>query len=334
MAAEEDKKVGGKPINDDQRFRYIGFEVFPGKPKDLFKSAAEKDKFVKVVVDKRDKGDLLREGCTLLEERVSFLDRLVMTVASVVIFLTLFIPWYAAYNEIVEETQVAVEEPVVSDSTMLAQAGDSLAMLAGAGDSLAMMADAGAVEEAVTETVPSEEIAQPVAPEGDQSDQVVSSRVSSAEEVIHGYVAKKKIHKEYSRMSGLGSILALGSVGSLVFSSGGVLILTALLFLVYTLLCIGLPAYTLYGLYGLKGDADARALKLKKMVRFSWIPLIIFVAALVLSFFGAEYGFNSSEYFTSLGSSYGPAAFLGAISWGVIVSLSASILVAVKGVEI
>jgi len=113
-----------------------------------------------------------------------------------------------------------------------------------------------------------------------------------------------------------------------------VLVLTGILFLVYTLLCIGLPAYTLYGLYGIKGDADSKALKLKKMVRLNWIPLLLFVVVLILSFFGAEYGFNPADTYKSLGASYGPAALLSVISWGVIVSLSAFILIAVKGIEI
>ena len=40
---------GGSPagrVSDAQRFRYIGFEVFPGKPKDLFKSDAERQQYI------------------------------------------------------------------------------------------------------------------------------------------------------------------------------------------------------------------------------------------------------------------------------------------------
>ncbi len=317
MAAEEgkDKKNSIKPITDSQRFKYIGFEVFPGKPKDLFKTDAEKKKYIDGVLGKRQKGETLRDQCTLLEERVSFMDRLVLTLASVLIFITLFVPWYSAYNEIVEETAATARQTVApADSAALASTGDTLAVAGEPSDTAAAAATAQPVN-------------QPPAREG-----VVEQ--SAAEEVITAYVAKKKIHKEYSRLSGLGSLIALGSVGSSVFSSGGILIITAILFLIYTLLCIAVPAYTLYGIYGLKGDADQRALRLKKMLRFNWIPLILFILGLILSFFGAEYGFDAAAAFTSLGKSYGPAAFLGVLSWGIILSLSAFILVAVKGVEI
>ncbi|UCD64058.1 MAG: hypothetical protein JSW34_01105 [Candidatus Zixiibacteriota bacterium] len=326
MAAEEDKskKPSAEPVSEAQRFRYIGFEVFPGKPKDHFKSEAERDELVKSVQAKREKGDLLREQCTLMEERVSFADRLVMTVASVLILVTLFLPWYAAYNEIVEENvepevteQVAVVADSLADSTVLAGTADSLAAVE---DSAAAAAVEGA--------------AAPPAGTPETGQQTAVTRTGVSEELIHGYVAKKKIHKEYSRLSAIGSFIALGSVGSYVFSSGGILVITAILFLIYTLLCVGLPVYTLYGIYGTKGDADSRALKLKKMVRLNWVPLILFVLALVLSFVGAEYGFDSAETFVSLGKSYGPGAFLGALSWGIILSLSAFILVAVKGIEI
>ena len=333
MAAEEgkDKKSTTKPISDQQRFKYIGFEVFPGKPKDLFKSDAEKKKYVGDVMAKREKGETLRDQCTLLEERVSFIDRLVLTIASVVIIITLFIPWYAAYNEIVEETTepaAAVPAAVVTDSSATGElSGDTLLAAAATEGSTDTPQSATAVESTADSAQQAASTATPEVREG-----VI--REGAAEEVIHGYVAKKKVRKEFARLSGLGSLISIGSVGSYVFSSGGVLVITAIIFMIYTLLCIGAPVYTLYGLYGSKGDPDQRALRLKKMLRVNWIPLILFILALILSFFGAEYGFDSGAMFTSLGNSYGPAAFLGILSWGIILSLSAFVLVAVKGVEI
>ena len=186
MAVDEskDKKVASKPITEAQRFRYIGFEVFPGKPKDLFKSDKEKAKYVDGVVSKRAKGDVLRDQCTLLEQRVSTTDRLVLTIASIIIFATLFIPWYSAYNEIVvETTQPARTEqaPVVADSAMLAQAGDTLA--AQAGQTTTELATGQAAE-----TTPPTTTAQ---------------AAGSNEEVITGYVAKKKVNKEYERLTGV-----------------------------------------------------------------------------------------------------------------------------------
>lgn len=349
MTDEKKKDGAQKRISEKQRFTYIGFEVFPGKPKDLFKSDAERKKYIDLAEEKRSKGETIRETCTLMEERISFVDRLVLTISCVVMFAALFLPWYSVHNEIIEEVQAATNEVVadstalMTDSTMLAQAGTSPDSLS---DSTVQLAasDEGSSE---SETGPASEAQEPidiaaegsetiVAATGTENDEVETGRIRTTanEEIIHGYVARKKIHREFSRLSGLGSIFSLGSVGSYLFSSGGVLILTTIIFLLYTLACLGLPAYTLYGLYGTKGDDDNRALQLKKIVRFNWIPLLLFLFAFILSFVGSDYGFDPTTMFTSIGRDYGPGVFLGSLSWGVFIAMGASILLAVKGSEI
>ena len=320
--AEEEKKVStAKRISDKERFRYIGFDVFPGRIKNLVKSDAEKDKLVDRVRQKRTNRDLgaLRDDCTLLEARVSLSDRVVLTVACLFMVAALFFPWYSAYNEIVEEP--AEEAAVVADSGAVE---DSLLT-----DSVAVGALEGEAEAMVDATA---EVGGDVTAE----QEVVEDDYSEApkEEIIHGYVAKKKIHKEYSRLTGLGSFALLGSVGSHVFSSGFVVILTGLMFLVLTLSCLWLPAYTLYGLYGINGSSDQKALKLKSILKVNWLPLVLFVAALIISFVGADYGPGTSSLYTSFGDSYGIGVFLGSLSWGVFITLAASIMLAAKGIEI
>ncbi|MFQ5454112.1 MAG: hypothetical protein ACE5D6_07990, partial [Candidatus Zixiibacteriota bacterium] len=286
---------------------------FPGSPKDMFTSDAEKEKLVDEVRAKRSQGEVIRENCTLLEARISFFDQIVLTVASVVLFISLFLPWYSVYNEIVEKTARTTDETALIADSMLVAGNDSLVQ---------EVSDSGVAVAQVSEGTP----------EASEPEEAVKK--SSAEEIIHGYVAKKKIHKEYSRLSGIASFVSIGSIGSYVFSSGGVLIITALLLLIYALSCIGLPAYTLFGIYGIKGNPDDKALKLKKILRLNWIPVMLFVIATMLSFFGADYGFNAPDFFTSIGNSYGPGVFLNTISWGIIISMGASMLVAAKGIEI
>ncbi len=324
MAEDEHQKSSGKRISDSDRFRYIGFEVFPGKPKDLFKSEEEKSKYVDAVIAKRSKGEVIREECTLLEERVSISDRLVLTVACLAILVVLFVPWYSLYNEIVEETVIPVTTGMPADSVAVAVAeGDSVLMSAGERPGTAGVA---ATDEPVEALAPTEEQIE------DSS--AVAEVGGSSEEVIHGMKARKKIYRQYSRLSGIGVFLALGSVGSYVFSSGFILFLTGIILMFYTLLCVALPIYTLYGIYGTKGNPDQRALKLKKIVRFSWVPVILFVLMLVISFMGADYGFDPTAFYDSLGTSYGIGVLLNSLSWGGIVSLCAFVLVAVKGIEI
>lgn len=303
------KETTLKRINERQRMNYIGFDVFPGEPKDLFASEAEREKLVEQVRQRHQKHDHLREDCTLLEARINNADRIALTLASIVIVLTLFLPWYSAYNEIVEEikpTQV-VEKPAAIADTMA--------------DTTVQSAAATAVPNppGTTASVTEE---SPIAP------------AEHTEELITAFSAKKKIHKEYARLSGVGALISIGTLSSYVFSSGLSLMLTAIMFLVYTLLCIALPIYNLYGIYGLKGDHDAKALKIKKMLSYNWIPLAIFTAGLLLSFVSGPYGFDAATVFTSIGQSYSPMAYLGTLSWGVFISLACFILCAAKGVEI
>ena len=119
MTDKEKKTQTEKRIDENQRFRYIGFEVFPHKPKDLFKSDADRQKFVEAVKKKRQKGELLREECTLVEERVSMGEQIVLAVASVVILIALFLPWYSVYNEAPQKPAIRLRplpHPILSGS--------------------------------------------------------------------------------------------------------------------------------------------------------------------------------------------------------------------------
>ena len=317
MADDKKKNSSANRIKENDRMKYIGFEVFPGKTKDLFKSDAEKDKFVKNLQAKRASGKIIREDCILCEERVSTLDRFTLLIACLVIFGALFIPWYGVYDEIEE---VAAVTEVVPDEQA---------------DSTALNANLISPDSLGTVATSIDTMTMPIATTGKEGETgVVSEQKGTSEEIIHGFIAKKKSYKENTRLSGLGSLIAIGSVGGKLFSSGFILIITGIIFFIYTLLSIALPAYTVYGLFGLKGSADEKALKLKKILKYNWLLLILFGAALLFSFFGASYSFDAASTFSSLGDSYGVGTFLDTISWGIIVTLGASILVAVKGVEI
>jgi hypothetical protein len=337
--AEEDKKktTSDKHVSDEQRFHYIGFDVFPGKAKDLFKSSAEKDKLVDALKAKRESGQIIRDECTLFEDRVSGMDRIVMTIACAVMLLSLFLPWFAVYNEVEETTTaaVAVEEPLVVDDS-LDMMSDSAALAMAEGDTLGVAGDD--IEAVASEVLASATEEEAVAGDTAGEDTVVEATSAhqqrSSEEVIHGYVAKKKYTKHFDRVGGLGAFVSLGSVGSAVFSSGAMLVVSAILMLLMILATLGLPLYSLYGLFGLKGTSDQKALALKKILKLNWIPMVLFTGVMFLAFVGANYGFDSESLYTSLGRSYGVGVFMDSLSWGAFVSISASVLLAVKGIEI
>ncbi|MCP4685415.1 MAG: hypothetical protein GY867_08195 [bacterium] len=341
MTDADKKSPQGNRIAEKQRYNYIGFEVFPGEPKDLFKSKAEQQKLVDKVVAKRSKGGLDLEGCTLVEERVSFGEKLVLAVASVAMLLALLLPWYSVYTEVSATPTAVAPEPValVDDSLALIGAeGDSLAEATTNLDSAGLLAAAEGVEEAVEGAAIGDTLLAAVEEAAAEPEQAV--RVTrhagerSNEEILTGHAIKRAKNREYEHLSGFGTFISLGSVGSAVFSSGFILVISAILMLVYGLLCIGLPALNLYSLFGLKGSADEVALAIKKYSKYNWLPVCVLFVVICLSFIGADYGFDLSESFTSIGDSYGVGALLGTLSWGVFVSAAASVMVAVKGIEI
>ncbi|MEW6051416.1 MAG: hypothetical protein AB1644_10195 [Candidatus Zixiibacteriota bacterium] len=276
MANQDKQTPSGRQISQDERFHYIGFEVYPGKPKDLFRNDAEKTELVRKVEAKRAQGDLLRDECKLLEERVSGRERIVLSIAAALVFLSLFLPWYSAYKEIVEESAAP----------------------------------------AATQAVTGEDTGQP------------------KEEVITTARASRKTHREYAQLSGFGSLIAIGDVAGKMFSSGLSLMLTAVIMLAYTLLCVWLPFRALMGMWKSKKTGDDLALQLKYLLRLNWLPVILLALAFVVSFIGGDYGFSAKALYTSLGSSYGPGVFLGSLSWGMLVSLGGFLVLATKGIEI
>ena len=282
MAQQKDNLPQGGQISVDERFHYIGFEVFPGKPKELFASDAEKQKLIDAAHAHREHGDTSRENCSLIEARISTADRNVLAAAAVTLFLSLFMPWYSIFNEV-------VEQPAAGQGSVSASGTTGTGTITSSG---------------------------------------------AKEEVITSFKARKKTRRDYNKVTGIGGLLAIGSAGGVMLSSGLALMVTALVLLALTLACLGLPAYTLYEMFATKGDADERALVMKKILKYNWIVLICFVAALFLSILGADYSGSPQSTYSSLGASYSAATFFGTMSWGLLVAIGASVLLAVKGSEI
>ena len=340
MPDQSNKGHSEKRLDDDQRFKYIGFEVFPGTPKDLFKNDNEKKQLEQLVSERRAKGEILREDCTLMVERVSAGERILLTVASVMVIAALFLPFYSVYSEIeivtkTASAEVPVESGLVDDTTLAAgpaDSGDSVGILAETGTNETVLGDSNALAASTGDAEgTTADIAPPVS-EGRPSHSVTVDERGN--EIITGLVARKKYRKEYERVSGFGSLIAVGSLGSYLFSSGFVLMLTALMFLVYTLACLAIPGFTLYSIYGSGAKGDVLTLIIKRFLKLSWWPIALFCAALFLSFFGAEYGFSTTDTFTSIGHSYGTGVLLNSLSYGISISLGGFIILAAKGSEI
>jgi|GEM_PF-3135481 len=265
----------------DERFKYVGFEVYPGKIGDIFSSDDERKSLISRVMAKFNRSDgEVRDRCTLIEERISKGERKFLAVLAVLMIISIFLPWFSGYHEIIKEKQVP----------------------------------------AVGQTVTSEENASSTGEATETEPQMVT-----VTEVTH-----------LSRsLSGIGAIFSIGNYGGKVFSSGFVLVITGLLFILYFFSCLGLALFDLHILYRVKmPDPDAYVLYLKKMLRYNWLPVWLWLGMFILSFFGASYGFNTKDALKQVGDSYGVSAFIGLSAFGIYIPFCAALLMALKGKEI
>jgi hypothetical protein len=87
------EKPASPPPSADDRFRYIGFGVYPKKAPKFWRTDAEEKSFLDRVRDKVGRGLAEREFSTLHEEVITLTDRVVLTIAALVMVGSTLIPW-------------------------------------------------------------------------------------------------------------------------------------------------------------------------------------------------------------------------------------------------
>ncbi len=297
-------------VEDDIRLQYIGFDVGASKTGELYKNGGEQEKFLSRVREKRERNDILRDTSAFRVDRISGAEKYVLLAASVLVLLTFFLPatpWIAGYFE--TRTEVSVSgTPKPVDSGLLA-------------DSSALEGDSANAGMGTIEDVPIEEAA-PVTKDRSGFQELVVKRTRIVIE-----------RTPFSR-SGLQVLTNFGSVSSDVLSSGIILKITGALFILLILSVFATPLFIIYSVLTIKGDPDAVALQLKKALKFGWYPTMIWLAMLVLSIFGAEYGFDSTTALHQLGATYGMSSFLGLTGSGLYISLAGCMFAGAKSIEI
>ncbi|MFH1699199.1 MAG: hypothetical protein ABIE07_01315 [Candidatus Zixiibacteriota bacterium] len=314
--------------SSDERFKYIGFDVFPGKAGDIFKSDEERKSIIEKVMAKfgQSQGEV-RDDCTLLEVRVSNFEKMFLAAVSLILVLAIFLPWFSGYFEIVKTSLV----PIVTANT----AADVAATEA-LTDS-AVIAEAAQKVSDKVETLTDEERAEKVVAQADSTTSIENLLATMTEEgtIPANMTTVTEVSYDRRSITGIGALISAGTFGSYVFSSGFILILSGILMILFILSCVGMGAYNLYLLFGVKiKDADAFALHLKNTLKYNWIPVLIWLGMLVLSFIGAPYGFDPSDKVAQVGDSYSVMSFIGLTSGGMFVALGAFLILALKGKEI
>jgi hypothetical protein len=481
MADGEKSKKSFDP--SEERYKYIGFDVYPGKAGDMFKSDEERKTLVEKVLGKlaRSQGEV-RDRCTLIESRLSGLEKVFLTIAALALVVSLFIPWFSGYIPVSYTELGSIGSHTFFFASKADEKGiDDLALAlkekhdrrynnqlgAGPEETPAAVAvedqepfeetveepveevvpdqgDAGLVEEGAEGVVadmegaegetpvdgenqppppPEEQVEEaPVIPDEikiifvntpqieqlhgvkDLGDYVVAfftynartgqenlvygagsavralpeniilraqvndsistavtdsmklaaterieagdSSITSVDSIFYAgpvlvndkaisELAMKGIINDNYSITGIGALLKLGTYGSMIFSSGIVLVITGVLLIVYFVSCLILAVLNLFLLYGVKKSTEEQyVIHLKRMLRYNWIPVLLWLFMFVISFFGASYGFESSNMLAQVGNSYGITSFIGLSSFGIYVSLAAFLIVALKGKEI
>ncbi len=473
----------------DKRFKYIGFDVFPGKAGDIFKSEEERKSLIQRVRERMARGqERVRERCTLMESRISGVEKGFLTAAAVVMIVALFLPWYSgsipiSYAQIGTVDGVQVMHASAQEQRLIgyvatalkekqdralshaakpaggesggeaapAAMGDTSGMqepaaMPGAADTSAIPAAAAAPDSADTGMAAAaadttggaggnapEESAPAVSSEvrvlfvdtydpdslrltddlqrnvvayyaydaktkeetfkygaddalasvpdimsvAQKNDSLVAARRDNIQAAADkaakpsrrtteeqrqaavdsiladtntilanvslfgpkepgaSELASRGIVNDNYSMTGIGAIAKLGDYLPMVFSSGPVLIITGIFMLLFYICLPVLAVVNLYALYGLKGkDPNEYVLKLKKWLRYNWIPVFLWIAMFILSFVGAPYGFDSTGMLKQVGSSYGIVTFIGLLSIGIYLVLISFLITALKGKEI
>ncbi len=468
----------------DKRFKYIGFDVYPGKVGDIFKSEEERKSLIQRVRERMARGkEQVRDRCTLMESRISGVEKGFLTAAAVLMIVALFLPWYSgsipiSYEQIGTVDGVQIMHASDQEQRLIGYVTTALkekqdrafshapapASDEGGGEAApAAMTDSSGTQEPAAETGATDTAATPAAAITDSANTADTTATAAATDTTaaenaeapstevrvlfvdtydpdslrlpedlqrhtvayFAYNAKTKdeafkygaadaltsvpgimavaqkndslvtarrdkiqeaadkaakpsrrtteeqrqakvdsimadtntvfanvslfgpkqpgetemasrgiVNDNYS-MTGIGAIAKLGDYLPLVFSSGIVLVITGILLLIFYISIPVLAVVNLYALYGIKKtDPNEYVLKLKKWLRYNWIPVLAWLAMFILSFVGAAYGFNSAGMLQQVGSSYGIATFIGLSSFGFYLVLMSLLITALKGKEI
>jgi hypothetical protein len=100
MEDQNQNKKTDERISEETRFKYIGFDVYPKKAKKFWKSEEEKRKYLEEAKQKSSGAAVGEREHSLVRAAVfPRVDRIVLTITSLLLALTLFLPWFSLRGE-------------------------------------------------------------------------------------------------------------------------------------------------------------------------------------------------------------------------------------------
>jgi hypothetical protein len=93
---EDQKKSSGEKVSDEDRYKYIGFEIYPGETRKFWENEEEKKNYIEEIQRKKSSSSLLEREHSLIKMTLfSKTDKVVLTIASIFMALCLFLPWFS-----------------------------------------------------------------------------------------------------------------------------------------------------------------------------------------------------------------------------------------------
>jgi len=95
----QNNKTEGR-ISEEMRFKYIGFDIYPKKAKKFWKSEEEKRRYLEEIRQKSSRAVLVEREHSLVRVAVfSKVDRMVLTITSFLLTVSLVLPWFSLRGE-------------------------------------------------------------------------------------------------------------------------------------------------------------------------------------------------------------------------------------------
>lgn len=96
MEDQNQKNSSAEKVPEEDRFKYIGFEIYPGKPRQFWENEEEKKNYLEDIRRKKSSSSLLEREHSLIKMVLfSKTDKVVLTIASIFMVLGVFLPWFS-----------------------------------------------------------------------------------------------------------------------------------------------------------------------------------------------------------------------------------------------
>ena len=100
MADKNQNNKTEERISEEMRFKYIGFDIYPKKAKKFWKSEEEKRRYLEEIRQKSSRAALVEREHSLVRVAVfSKVDRMVLTITSFLLTVSLVLPWFSLRGE-------------------------------------------------------------------------------------------------------------------------------------------------------------------------------------------------------------------------------------------